>query len=126
MVIFVLKTINFRLIFTITRKIKIRMIENDFSFDSAHCASFIKMEAKLRGWVVYIFLVGKKTLGPHITDQLPKCNYFREYFTTPLPIRIPVYALVLTELNYVIYFSQLQLLFATTMRKYFSVCSFGL
>ena len=43
MVIFVLKTANFRLIFRITRKLKI-----DFSFHSALCASFVKMGAKLR------------------------------------------------------------------------------
>ena len=45
MVIFIIKTVNFWWIFTITRKIK----ELNFLFDSVHCASFMKMGAKLRG-----------------------------------------------------------------------------
>ena len=50
---------SFRWIFTITRKIKIWKLF--FSFDSAHCASFMKVGSKLRGGVC-ISLVGKKPI----------------------------------------------------------------
>ena len=40
------KNINFRWIFTITRKKNLKV---DFSFDSAQCVSFIKTGTKLRG-----------------------------------------------------------------------------
>ena len=40
---------NFRWIFTITRKINRKNRKINFSFDSAHCASFMKIGSKLRG-----------------------------------------------------------------------------
>ena len=62
MVIFVLKTANFRWIFTITWKIKIGKI--DFSFVSAHYASFMTVGSKLGrgGGGVCISLVGTEPL----------------------------------------------------------------
>ena len=52
MVIFVLKAPQFSMNFHDNPKNKNQKI--DFSFDSAHCTSFIKMGAKLRGGGLYI------------------------------------------------------------------------